>query len=82
MRFYLQTKFRGNLRGSSIFCVDLAWNDPYELIRDRKLCVFTEIPGHSKIATSMVTNSYSIVSNLEQNVRCSHGNFTANICSL
>ena len=27
MRFYLQTKFRGNLRGSSIFCVDLAWND-------------------------------------------------------
>ena len=29
MRFYLQTKFRGNLRESSIFCVDLAWNDPY-----------------------------------------------------
>ena len=28
MRFYLQTKFRGSLRGLSVFCVDLAWNDP------------------------------------------------------
>ena len=30
MRFYLQTKFRGNLRRSSIFCFDLAWNDPIQ----------------------------------------------------
>ena len=29
MRYYLQTKFRGNLRGSSVFRVDLAWNDPH-----------------------------------------------------
>ena len=28
MRYYLQTKFCGNLRGSSVFHVDLAWNDP------------------------------------------------------
>ena len=29
MRYYLQTKFRGNLKRSSVFCVDLTWNDPY-----------------------------------------------------
>ena len=28
MGYYLQTKFRGNLKGSSVFCVDLTWNDP------------------------------------------------------
>ena len=28
MRFYLKTNFCGNQRGLSIFCVDLAWNDP------------------------------------------------------
>ena len=29
MGYYLQTKFRGNLKGSSVFCVDLTWNDPH-----------------------------------------------------
>ena len=28
MGYYLQTKFRGNLKGLSVFCVDLTWNDP------------------------------------------------------
>ena len=29
MGYYLQTKFHGNRKGSSIFCVDLTWNDPH-----------------------------------------------------
>ena len=29
MGYYLQTKFHGNLKGLSVFCVDLAWNDPF-----------------------------------------------------
>ena len=32
MGYYLQTKFRGNPKGSSVFCVDLAWNDPHTTV--------------------------------------------------
>ena len=39
MEYYLQTKFRGNLKGSSIFCVDLTWNDPMVRFVDfQQLC--------------------------------------------
>ena len=36
MGYYLQTKFRGNLKGLFVFCVDLTWNDPLINSQDAK----------------------------------------------